>query len=248
MLFYYENVDKFKQLNVPLFLYGLMIPLLFIRNIGPILVVSIISLINIYIYPELPYIEEVQKEEEEEEEEEDSDEEEEEDSEEEEEDSEEEEEAQANDEEKDEENEAQANDEENEAQANDEEKDEEKKAEDDIECNHNCNEELIDINCYLTILTDVENKKQYVVNKFISTSTSKITQLGSINLVDLILLEIEMLEQDIEKLKQDNEIYEYATFDKKLYELTNANLECAWRRYKDILSENEYKDNTYTIL
>ena len=239
MLFYYENVDKFKQLNVPLFLYGLMIPLLFIRNIGPILVVSIISLINIYIYPELPYIEEVQKEEEEEEEEEDSDEEEEEDSEEEEEDSEEEEEAQANDEEKDEENEA---------QANDEEKDEEKKAEDDIECNHNCNEELIDINCYLTILTDVENKKQYVVNKFISTSTSKITQLGSINLVDLILLEIEMLEQDIEKLKQDNEIYEYATFDKKLYELTNANLECAWRRYKDILSENEYKDNTYTIL
>ena len=226
MLFYYENVDKFKQLNVPLFLYGLMIPLLFIRNIGPILVVSIISLINIYIYPELPYIEEVQKEEEEEEEEEDSDEEEEEDSEEEEEDSEEEE----------------------EAQANDEEKDEEKKAEDDIECNHNCNEELIDINCYLTILTDVENKKQYVVNKFISTSTSKITQLGSINLVDLILLEIEMLEQDIEKLKQDNEIYEYATFDKKLYELTNANLECAWRRYKDILSENEYKDNTYTIL
>ena len=226
MLFYYENVDKFKQLNVPLFLYGLMIPLLFIRNIGPILVVSIISLINIYIYPELPYIEEVQKEEEEEEEEEDSDEEEEEDSEEEEEDSEEEE----------------------EAQANDEEKDEEKKAEDDIECNHNCNEELIDINCYLTILTDVENKKQYVVNKFISTSTSKITQLGSINLVDLILLEIKMLEQDIEQLKQDNEIYEYATFDNKLYELTNVNLECAWRRYKHILNENEYKDNTYTIL
>ena len=57
-----------------------------------------------------------------------------------------------------------------------------------------------------------------------------------------------MLEQDIEQLKQDNEIYEYATFDNKLYELTNVNLECAWRRYKHILNENEYKDNTYTIL
>ena len=30
--------------------------------------------------------------------------------------------------------------------------------------------------------------------------------------------------------------------------LTNVNLECAWRRYKHILNENEYKDNTYTIL
>jgi chemotaxis protein histidine kinase CheA len=237
VLSYYNKFDDFAQLNIdtinPCLCCLLLTPLLFIdKNYGPLLVVSVISFVQLFKQYKLKYINQIQKNKEiikQEEEEEDEDEEEEEE-----------------DEDEDEEDEEEDEEEEDEEEEDEEEDEEEEKKEE--EEDNDCKDSDCKRNCHLTILTDIENKKQYIINKFISTSTSKITQLGSINLVDLILLEIKMLEQDIEQLKQDNEIYEYATFDKKLYELTNVNLECAWRRYKHILNENEYKDNTYTIL
>ena len=58
----FDDFDEFVKKNINTInpgLYCLLLsPLLFIGNIGPILVVSIISLLNIYIYPELPFIEE----------------------------------------------------------------------------------------------------------------------------------------------------------------------------------------------
>ena len=259
MLFYYENFDKFKQLNLPPFLYGLMIPLLFIGNIGPILVVSIISLINIYIYPELPFIEEVQKEEaqtSDEEEEEDDDEEEEEDD--------------------DEEEEAQTSENEEEdsdCKRNCKEEDSDCKRnckEEDSDCRRNCKEEDSDCNCeeedgppelietvnsYLIILAVKNTNHKYILtttNELIATYKSKLLELGSIKLnsiiINLIVLEIDVSESDIQQLKQDNELYDYTIFDDTLNILEDVKLECIWRRYKHILKENEYKDNTYTIL
>ena len=246
VLSYYNKFDDFAQLNIdtinPCLCCLLLTPLLFIdKNYGPLLVVSVISFVQLFKQYKLKYINQIQKnkeiiKQEEDEEEEDEDE------------KEEDEEEKDEEEDEEEEDEEEEDEEEEDEEEEDEKEEEEEKKEEEEEEDNDCKDSDCKRNCHLTILTDIENKKQYITNKFISTSTSKITQLGSINLVDLILLEIKMLEQDIEQLKQDNEIYEYATFDNKLYELTNVNLECAWRRYKHILNENEYKDNTYTIL
>ena len=103
-------------------------------------------------------------------------------------------------------------------------------------------------NSYLIILTVEETKQKYIMNNLIINLTSKHTSLGSIKLVNLILVELNISEHNLEELKLTNKIYDYLTFDNKLNELEDSNLECAWRRYKHILSENEYKDNTYTIL
>ena len=163
-----------------------------------------------------------------------------------------------------------ASDEEEGDEEDDEEDDEEEEIEDnqdeeeDSNClNCNCNKEYInndnnckeekDGDCYLIILT-VKNKTQKFIltNELITTYKSKLIELGSIKLdstnINLIVLEIDVSEDDIEQIKQDNELYDYATFDDTLNILEDVKLECIWRRYKHILSENEYKDNTYTIL
>ena len=116
--------------------------------------------------------------------------------------------------------------------------------------------ELIEtIDSYLIILAVKNTNNKYVLtntNKLITTYKSKIIELGSIKLestnINLIVLEIDVSEDDIAQIKQDNELYDYATFDDTLNRLEDVKLECIWRRYKHILSENEYKDNTYTIL
>ena len=163
-----------------------------------------------------------------------------------------------------------ASDEEEGDEEDDEEDDEEEEIEDnqdeeeDSNClNCNCNKEYInndnnckeekDGDCYLIILT-VKNKTQKFIltNELITTYKSKLIELGSIKLnstnINLIVLEIDVSEDDIEQINQDNELYDYATFDDTLNILEDVKLECIWRRYKHILSENEYKDNTYTIL
>ena len=140
---------------------------------------------------------------------------------------------------------------EEEVQSSDEEEKEEAQAsEDDEDSDCNCDDhpELIDLNKYLVILSIPETKQKYITNNFIKNTSSKKTHLGNIKLNDLILLEVDISEQDIEQIKIDNEVYDYANFDNKLDELEDIHLECAWRRYKHILKENEYKDNTYTIL
>ena len=236
VLSYYNKFDDFSIKNInPILCCLLLTPVLFIGSVGPILVVSIISLLNIYIYPELPFIEEVQKEEEDEE-------------------------VQSSDEE------AQTGEEE--VQSSDEEEqssdDEEEKKDEDEEVQSSDEEdtdgppELIEmVDSYLIILT-VKNKTQkYILtttNEVITTYKSKVIELGSIKLwltnINLIVLEIDVSEDDIEqiKLNNENELYEYTTFDDTLNKLNDVKLECIWRRYKHILSENEYKDNTYTIL
>jgi hypothetical protein len=154
-------------------------------------------------------------------------------------------------------------------EASDEEDEEEAQAsdeEEDSNClNCNCNKEYINNDnnckeekngdCYLIILTVKNTTQQFILtttNELITTYKSKLIELGSIKLdstnINLIVLEIDVSEDDIEQIKQDNELYDYATFDDTLNILEDVKLECIWRRYKHILSENEYKDNTYTIL
>ena len=243
---YYNNFDNFTELNInPILCCLILTPLLFIDNIyGPLLVVSTISFVQLFKQYELEYIKQKQKQEEAVEESSDDDEEEDINKEEEEE----EEESSDDDKEEDinkEEEEEEEEDEEEEEEEEEKEEEEKEKVSTDLPV-------LIDINCYLTILTDTENNKQYIANNYIlrrAKKQGKTTPLGSINLIELILLELEISENDLQELKlENNEIYDYVTFDKKLYELNNVNLECAWRRYKNILYENEYKDNTYTIL
>ena len=139
----------------------------------------------------------------------------------------------------DEEEEGQASDEEKEAQASEEEKD----------------SDCLQRNCHLIILAVKNTNHKYILtntNELISTYKSKLIELGSIKLestnINLIVLEIDVSEDDIEQLKQDNELYDYTIFDDTLNKLNDVKLECIWRRYKHILKENEYKDNTYTIL
>ena len=228
-LSYYNKFDELIN-TINLRLYCLLLtPLLFIGNgVSTILVVIIISVISILNDKTLPRFDDIYKEldvklDEEE--------------------------VQSSDEE-----ESQASDEEEkeEAQASDEEEKEEAQAsEDDEDSDCNCNDdqpELIDLNKYLVILSIPETKQKYITNNFIKNTSSKKTHLGNIKLNDLILLEVDISEQDIEQIKIDNEVYDYANFDNKLDELEDIHLECAWRRYKHILKENEYKDNTYTIL
>ena len=246
VLSYYNKFDDFAQLNIdtinPCLCCLILMPLLFIdKNYGPLLVVSVISFVQLFKQYKLKYINQIQKNKEiikQEEDEEDEDEEEE-DDEEEEEDEEKEEEEEEDEEEEDEKEE--------EEEKKEEEEEEEKKEEEEEEDN-DCKDSDCKRNCHLTILTDIENKKQYITNKFISTST----ELGSIKLestnINLIVLEIDVSEDDIEQLKQDNELYDYTIFDDTLNILEDVKLECIWRRYKHILKENEYKDNTYTIL
>ena len=213
-----------------------MIPLLFIKNIGPIVVITIISLLNIYIYPELPFIEEAQKKKDEEEEE-----------------------AQTSDEEdedkdKDEEDEDKDEEEEEEEKEKEEEEEEEKK-EEQASDEEDIPELIETVDSYLIILAVKNTNHKYILtttNELIATYKSKLLELGSIKLnsiiINLIVLEIDVSESDIQQLKQDNELYDYTIFDDTLNILEDVKLECIWRRYKHILKENEYKDNTYTIL
>jgi hypothetical protein len=153
--------------------------------------------------------------------------------------------------------EAQASD--DEAQTSDEEEDSDHKRncnEENINNNdNNCKEKDSECNCYLTILAVKNTNNKYILthtNELIKTYNSKLIELGSIKLestsINLIVLEIDVTEDDIEQLKQNNELYDYTIFDDTLNTLEDVKLECAWRRYKHILKENEYKDNTYTIL
>lgn len=160
-----------------------------------------------------------------------------------------EEEAHTSDEDEDEDEENQDEDEDDEeAQSSDE--------EEDINTNdNNCKEKDSECNCYLIILAVKNTTHKYVLthtNELIKTYNSKLIELGSIKLestsINLIVLEIDVTENDIEQLKQNNELYDYTIFDDTLNTLEDVKLECIWRRYKHILKENEYKDNTYTIL
>ena len=239
VLSYYNKFDDFLTKNTntinPRLCCLLLTPLLFIGNVDPILVVSIISLITILNHKKLSMFDDKDINSQKDEDLESSDEDEEEYSDEEEEEYSDEEEKDSSDEEEDE-DEVQASDEE-EVQVSDKEKD----------------SDCLQRNCHLIILT-VKNKTQKFIltNELITTYKSKLIELGSIKLdstnINLIVLEIDVSEDDIEKIKQDNELYDYATFDDTLNILEDVKLECIWRRYKHILSENEYKDNTYTIL
>jgi len=162
------------------------------------------------------------------------------------------------------------NSEDEEAQASDEDDEEVQSSdEEDGDClQSNCNEENInntnnnckeekdgDCNCYLIILALKNTNNKYILthtHELIKTYNSKLIELGSIKLestsINLIVLEIDVTEDDIEQLKQNNELYDYTIFDDTLNTLEDVKLECIWRRYKHILKENEYKDNTYTIL
>jgi flagellar biosynthesis GTPase FlhF len=253
VLSYYNKFDDFAKLNINTInscLYCLLLtPILFIGNSGPILVVSIISLISIlndkklFMFDNKDEVinsqeddasEEAQTSEEEEEEDEEEEEEEEDEEEEDEEDEEEEEEEEEKEKEEEEEEEKK------EEQASDEE---------DIP-------ELIEtVDSYLIILAVKNTNHKYILtttNELIATYKSKLLELGSIKLnsiiINLIVLEIDVSESDIQQLKQDNELFDYTIFDDTLNILEDVKLECIWRRYKHILKENEYKDNTYTIL
>ena len=263
----FNKFDEFIKKNInPRLYYLLLTPLLFIGNnkLLPLLPV-ISSAFSIFLVYNLSLFSENENKEDKEEDEESSDEEasDEETSDEETSDEEDDEEAQASDEEDEEEEDEEDEDEE------DDEEDEEEQAsdeEEDSNClNCNCNKEYInndnnckeekDGDCYLIILTVKNTNHKYILtttNELITTYTFKLIELGSIKLestnINLIVLEIDVSEDDIKQIKLNNELYEYTTFDDTLNILEDVKLECIWRRYKHILSENEYKDNTYTIL